>query len=648
MSQDAATSAGGFTVGSRVGRYLIEEQIGHGGMAAVFRARDDQLGRVVALKILAPALAADEAFRQRFVRESKAAAAVDDPHNIPLYEAGEANGVLFIAMRYVPGGDVRTLLFREGPLPPDRVAAIVSPVASALDAAHASGLVHRDVKPANMLLDSAPGRPDHLYLSDFGLSKGAANSVGLTGTGLFLGTVDYAAPEQIEGRPVDGRTDQYALGCAAFEMLSGEPPFRRDHGLAVLAAHVTQSPPQLATMRPGLPAALDSVFAKVLAKSPGDRYRTCGEFSDALRTALGLARYDSGPRPSYPQTELASTPDRPAVGEAPAPAGPFPAPPGPLPASAGLSPSPGGFPASAGLSPSPGGSPASGWPAQPPLQPVGNGLGGYASTDYGSAGYGSAGYGAPGYGANAGTDAPANIVPGFGPRPQAYSAGPPYQPGLDDTRQQRPPMARWPLIVAAAVVAIALAVGIPLVVGLKSGPPARLQGKGGTSPGVIAPPSGQPSNSKQATPPSSWTHYQDPGEFSIDLPPGWAAISTSSDEVKFSGSPPGFVVVVEWTNTPQTDAAATWRQLSAGKASSDSTYHEISIEPIQYRDYNAADWKFTDQYPAGENNEFLDRGFVVHPGTLGFAIELYGPSDQFQSVYASLWQNLVTTFQPAP
>ena len=286
-------------------------------MAAVFRARDEQLGRVVALKILAPALAADEAFRQRFNRESKTAAAVDDPHIIPLYEAGEAGGVLFIAMRYVPGGDVRSLLYRQGPLPPDRVAAIVSPVASALDAAHASGLVHRDVKPANMLLDSAPGRPDHLYLSDFGLSKEAAGSVGLTGTGLFLGTVDYAAPEQINGHRVDGRTDQYALGCTAFEMLAGEPPFRRDHGMAVLAAHVTQPPPRLSAMRSGLPAALDSVFAKVLAKSPDDRYRTCGEFSDALREALGLGRYDTGPRASYARTEVAPNPGRSPSGDVP-------------------------------------------------------------------------------------------------------------------------------------------------------------------------------------------------------------------------------------------------------------------------------------------------------------------------------------------
>ena len=170
-------------------------------MAVVFRARDERLGRLVALKILAPALAADEGFRHRFIRESRAAAAVDDPHIVPVFEAGEADGVLFIAMRYVPGGDVRSLVRREGPLPPARVVAIISPVASALDAAHAAGLVHRDVKPANMLVDVRPGRPDHVYLSDFGLSKGALSSAALTGAGQFLGTLDYISPEQIRGRP---------------------------------------------------------------------------------------------------------------------------------------------------------------------------------------------------------------------------------------------------------------------------------------------------------------------------------------------------------------------------------------------------------------------------------------------------------------
>ena len=186
--------------GSRVAGYLLESQIGAGGMAVVFRARDERLGRMVALKVLAPGLAADDAFRQRFIRESRAAAAVDDPHIIPVYEAGESGGVLFIAMRLVVGGDLRSVMLREGPLAAERAAALLSPVASALDAAHAAGLVHRDVKPANVLVDARPGRPEHVYLSDFGLSKRAAAAAGLTGSGQFMGTAEYAAPEQINGR----------------------------------------------------------------------------------------------------------------------------------------------------------------------------------------------------------------------------------------------------------------------------------------------------------------------------------------------------------------------------------------------------------------------------------------------------------------
>jgi hypothetical protein len=293
-------SAGPPAAGSRVAGYRLQEQIGQGGMAVVFRAEDERLGRLVALKVLAPALARDEEFRRRFVRESRAAAAVDHPHIIPIYEAGEADGALYIAMRYVRGGDVGTLVRRLGPLPPARVAAIISPMASALDAAHAAGLVHRDVKPANMLLDSQAGRPDHVYLSDFGLSKAWQGSTRLTGSGLFFGTLDYSAPEQIEGRPVDGRTDQYSLGCAAFELLAGEPPFRRDQALAVMYAQVTAPPPMLTQRRPGLPPAVDQVFARVLAKSPADRYGSCAELATQLRWALGLAAYDDmgqGTRP---------------------------------------------------------------------------------------------------------------------------------------------------------------------------------------------------------------------------------------------------------------------------------------------------------------------------------------------------------------
>ena len=291
MVSGGGGSLGGLAPGSRVAGYLLEEQVGAGGMAVVFRAVDERLGRQVALKVLAPALASDEEFRRRFIRESRAAAAVDDPHIVPVYEAGEADGVLFIAMRYVAGGDVHALLYREGPLPPDRVAAIISPVASALDAAHAAGLVHRDVKPTNMLLDARPERPDHVYLSDFGLSRGMLSSATLTGLGMFLGTPDYVAPEQIEGKPVSGQADQYALACAAFEMLTGQAPFRRDEARAVIWSHLSVPPPPLTSLRPGLPAGADQVFARALAKAPADRYPRCADFAESLRGALGLAPY---------------------------------------------------------------------------------------------------------------------------------------------------------------------------------------------------------------------------------------------------------------------------------------------------------------------------------------------------------------------
>ncbi|HJY68740.1 MAG TPA: serine/threonine-protein kinase, partial [Streptosporangiaceae bacterium] len=220
-------------------------------------------------------------------------AAVDDPHIIPVFEAGDANGVLFIAMRYVPGGDVGALVRRLGPLPGARAAAIVSAVASALDAAHAAGLVHRDVKPANMLVDARPDRPDHVYLSDFGLTKGSWSSTSLTSTGRFMGTLDYSAPEQIRGQKVDARTDEYALACVAFALLSGRPPFHRDEAMAVMYAQLSEPPPMLGSLRPGLPPEVDEVMRRALAKAPEDRYPSCGEFADALRVALGLRRYSS-------------------------------------------------------------------------------------------------------------------------------------------------------------------------------------------------------------------------------------------------------------------------------------------------------------------------------------------------------------------
>ena len=317
-----APGAGGpgeFSIGSQIAGYRLEERIGQGGMAVVFRAYDARLDRQVALKILAPALSQDDAFRRRFIRESRAAAAVDDPHITPVFEAGEAGGVLFIAMRFVRGGDVRSLIDRSGPLPVERVAEIVSQVASALDAAHARGLVHRDVKPANMLLEPNPAadRPDHVYLSDFGLSKTSLAASGLTATGQFMGTLDYVAPEQIEGRPLDGRTDVYALACSAYEMLCGEPPFRRDQGVSVMYAHLSEPPPPIRPRREELPPGIDQVMATGMAKSPADRYASGREFAAALRQALGLgvgARRQEAPAPSHPVTEIASV--RPEPGPA--------------------------------------------------------------------------------------------------------------------------------------------------------------------------------------------------------------------------------------------------------------------------------------------------------------------------------------------
>jgi serine/threonine-protein kinase len=286
----------GFSAGTRIAGYRLENQIGRGGMAIVYRARDERLGRLVALKILAPTLAGDEEFRQRFVSESRAAAAIDDPHIVPVFEAGEADGVLFIAMRYVPGGDGHSLLRREGPLPPGRVTEIISPMASALDAAHRAGLLHRDVKPSNMLMDIVPGRPDHVYLSDFGLSKAVTASSGMTRVGQVMGTPDYLSPEQIAGQPADARADLYALACSAFELLTGTLPFHREDPTAVVNAHLTEPPPPVTSRRPGLPRAVDGVLSRALAKAPGDRYASCGQFADALRYAFGFQPYDSGPR----------------------------------------------------------------------------------------------------------------------------------------------------------------------------------------------------------------------------------------------------------------------------------------------------------------------------------------------------------------
>src|SRR5687767_14105577 len=280
--------------GTEIAGYRIESFIGRGGMAVVYRAEDMRLGRKVALKLLTPQLADSEQFRQRFIRESRLAASLDHPNIVPIYEAGEADGQLFIAMRYVIGADLKAVLAQMGgQLPLDRTIGLFGQVGSALDSAHRAGLVHRDVKPANILVaaDERPGsaRRDHVYLTDFGLTKRTTEmSGGLTGTGHFLGTVDYVSPEQIQGRPVGSGTDIYALGCVLYECLTGQLPFRRDDDAALLWAHLVEAPPPVTGIRPDLPAAVNAVIARAMAKDPSDRYATSGELLQELELALGM------------------------------------------------------------------------------------------------------------------------------------------------------------------------------------------------------------------------------------------------------------------------------------------------------------------------------------------------------------------------
>jgi tRNA A-37 threonylcarbamoyl transferase component Bud32 len=271
--------------------YRIEARVGRGGMGEVYRAVQLNLGRRVALKVLAPELAADDRFRRRFLRESRIAASIDHPSIIPIYEAGEDGRLLYIAMRYVDGPDLATVLRREGRLEPPRALAILAQVASALDAAHERGLVHRDVKPANILLAHGPeGTPGHCYLCDFGLIKQVDSeqvASALTVTDQFVGTIPYVAPEQIEGKPLDGRTDVYSLGCVVFHCLTGSVPFEGTNDVEVVFAHLGKPPPSLSDRHPGLPHSMDAAVVRAMAKSRDDRWPTCTALVAALDAALG-------------------------------------------------------------------------------------------------------------------------------------------------------------------------------------------------------------------------------------------------------------------------------------------------------------------------------------------------------------------------
>ncbi|MFJ8622488.1 serine/threonine-protein kinase [Kitasatospora sp. NPDC093550] len=311
-------------VGRKVAGYRLESEIGRGGMAVVYRAKDLRLGRTVAVKLLAPELARNEVFRQRFMLESEAAAAIDHPHIIPVFQAGEHDGILFIAMRYVEGGDLRSLINRGGPFAVERTTRLALQIASALDAAHDHDLVHRDVKPGNVLVAAGTDseHPEHLYLADFGLTKKSLSLSGLTSVGQIVGTLDYAAPEQISGRPLDGRCDQYSLGCVVFEMLAGAPPFRRESDLALLWAHLNDPPPALDEHRTDLPSAVAAVVARALAKTPEQRYASCLQFVAELRAASAPAPVRWGGEGPPTQVVPAAVPGRTAVPEPPAWAAP--------------------------------------------------------------------------------------------------------------------------------------------------------------------------------------------------------------------------------------------------------------------------------------------------------------------------------------
>ena len=268
--------------------YHVESVLGRGGMAVVYLAGDPRLGRKIALKVLPASLNDDQRFRDRFIRESQLAASLDHPNVIPIYEAGEFEGNLFIAMRYVDGIDLTRLIRHEDRLPTARTMSIIAQTAGALDAAHARGLIHRDVKPANILIVPRTGSTgtDHVYLSDFGVAKSSTSNTGLTLADQFVGTPDYVSPEQIEGDPVDGRADIYALAAVLYECLSGHTPFQRDSIMSIMYAHVHDVPPRISDTRTTIPAALDAVIHKGMAKDSADRYATAMDMVNAARTAL--------------------------------------------------------------------------------------------------------------------------------------------------------------------------------------------------------------------------------------------------------------------------------------------------------------------------------------------------------------------------
>jgi DNA-binding NarL/FixJ family response regulator len=272
-------------IGSTFAGHRIDGEAGRGGMGVVYRATDLTLDRPVALKLIEPKLAGDPVFRARFVSECKLAAAIDHPNVVPIFHAGEEHGVLYVTMRYIDGTDLRTLLAEVGRLPAERAVRIVAQVAGALDAAHSHGLVHRDVKPANVLLATRVGT-ERAFLTDFGVTKERAAQSGLTKTGFAVGTADYMAPEQARGAEVDGRADIYALGCVLFRALTGTVLYERGSDVEKMWAHIHDPPPRLTDLCPGLPHRLADVLERALAKRPEDRPQSATELAEQALASI--------------------------------------------------------------------------------------------------------------------------------------------------------------------------------------------------------------------------------------------------------------------------------------------------------------------------------------------------------------------------
>src|SRR4051794_27054577 len=276
-------------VGDLIGGYRVTGVIGRGAMSTVYSAHDERLNREVALKLLSAEYGLDFIFRARFEREYRLTALLNHPNIVPVFDAGEWHDQLYIVQQLVDGPNLATVIQHESPLTLARTVAIVGQVADALDEAHQHRVVHRDVKPANILLDEPSGNgTERVYLADFGLTLGMEGTH-LTRTGSFMGTLAYAAPEQLGSGPVGGRADQYALASTTFQMLTGPPPFRRDNEFALINAHLFDKPPAMTALRPDLPRGVGEVIAKALSKKPEDRYKTTGDFADALVHAAGRA-----------------------------------------------------------------------------------------------------------------------------------------------------------------------------------------------------------------------------------------------------------------------------------------------------------------------------------------------------------------------